>query len=33
MITISIRYKGVNGSARAFAEEMTATGTVSAIRS
>ena len=33
MITINIRYKGVNGSARAFAEEMTATGTVSAIRS
>lgn len=32
MITIHIRYTGVNGSARAFAEEMTATGTVAAIR-
>ena len=33
MITINIRYKGDNGSARAFAEEMTASGTVAAIRS
>ncbi len=33
MITVNIRYKGVNGSARAFAEEMTASGTVAAIRS
>ena len=32
MITINIRYTGINGSARAFAEEMTATGTVAAIR-
>ena len=33
MITINIRYKGANGSARAFAKEMTASGTVDAIRS
>ena len=32
MITVSIRYTGADGSARAFAEEMTATGTVDAIR-
>ena len=32
MITVNIRYKGTNGSARAFAEEMTASGTVAAIR-
>ncbi|MBQ9061983.1 MAG: antibiotic biosynthesis monooxygenase [Eubacterium sp.] len=32
MITINIRYTGTDGSARAFAEEMTATGTVDAIR-
>ena len=30
-VTINLRYKGVN--ARAFAEEMTASGTVAAIRS
>ncbi len=33
MITINIRYSGENGAARAFAEEMTASGTVAAIRS
>ena len=33
MITVNIRYKGVKGSARAFAEEMTGNGTVAAIRS
>ena len=32
MITVNIRYKGENGSARAFADEMTASGTVAAIR-
>lgn len=32
MITITIRYTGSSGSARAFAEEMTASGTVAAIR-
>ena len=32
MITVNIRYTGNNGSARAFAEEMTASGTVTAIR-
>ena len=30
MITVNIRYTGINGRARAFAEEMTATGTVTA---
>ena len=33
MITIQIRYTGRHGSARAFAEEMISSGTVSAIRS
>ena len=33
MITVNIRYQGVNGAARAFAEEMTASETVAAIRS
>ena len=32
MITVNIRYTGNNGSARAFADEMTASGTVAAIR-
>ena len=32
MITVNIRYKGRDGSAKAFAEEMTASGTVAAIR-
>ncbi|MGX8705550.1 MAG: putative quinol monooxygenase [bacterium] len=32
MITVNIRYTGTNGSARAFAEEMVASGTVAAIR-
>ena len=32
MITVNIRYTGRNGGARAFAEEMTASGTVAAIR-
>jgi quinol monooxygenase YgiN len=32
MITINLRYTGRSGSARAFAEEMVSTGTVSAIR-
>lgn len=31
-ITINIYYTGVEGAARAFAEEMTASGTVAAIR-
>ena len=31
-LTINIRYTGSNGSARAFAEEMVATGIVEAIR-
>ena len=33
MITINIYYSGKNGAARAFAEEMASSGTVSAIRS
>ena len=32
-ITVNLRYTGKNGNARKFAEEMTAGGTVSAIRS
>jgi len=32
MITVNLRYTGSHGAARAFAEEMTATGTVAAIR-
>ncbi len=32
MITVNIRYTGRNGSARAFADEMIASGTVAAIR-
>ncbi|MBR1586395.1 MAG: antibiotic biosynthesis monooxygenase [Clostridia bacterium] len=32
MITVNIRYTGTNGSARAFADEMTASGTAAAIR-
>jgi quinol monooxygenase YgiN len=32
MITVNIRYSGTNGSARAFADEMAASGTVDAIR-
>ena len=32
MITVNIRYTGVNGSARAFVGEMIASGTVAAIR-
>ena len=32
MITVNIRYTGIGGNARAFAEEMTATGAVAAIR-
>ncbi len=32
MITVNIRYTGTNGSARAFADEMIASGTVAAIR-
>ena len=32
MITINIRYTGMNGSARAFAKEMVASGTVEAIK-
>ncbi len=32
MITVNIRYTGVNGSARAFAGEMMDSGTVAAIR-
>ena len=31
-ITVNLRYTGVNGAARKFAEEMTASGTVAAIR-
>ena len=31
-IVVNLRYKGKNGSARAFAEEMTSSGTVAAIR-
>ena len=32
MITVNLYYTGANGSARAFAEEMTGSGVVSAIR-
>ena len=32
MITVNLRYTGKNGNARKFAEEMTAGGTVAAIR-
>lgn len=32
MITVNLRYTGDGGAARAFAEEMTASGTVEAIR-
>lgn len=32
MITVNIRYTGSNGAARAFADEMTSSGTVAAIR-
>ena len=32
MITIHLYYSGKNGAARAFAEEMTASGTAAAIR-
>ena len=32
MITVNLRYTGTNGNARAFAEEMTASGTVDLIR-
>lgn len=32
MITVNIRYTGKDGAAKAFAEEMTAGGTVAAIR-
>ena len=31
-ITVNLRYSGKDGAARSFAEEMTATGTVAAIR-
>ena len=31
-ITVNLRYSGTNGNARKFAEEMTASGTVAAIR-
>ena len=31
-ITVNLRYTGTNGNARKFAEEMTASGTVAAIR-
>ena len=31
-VTVNIRYSGMNGNARKFAEEMTAGGTVTAIR-
>ena len=31
-ITVNLRYTGKNGAARAFAEEMTSSGTVTAIR-
>ena len=33
MITVNLRYKGTKGSAKAFADEMTASGTVDLIRS
>ena len=32
MITVNLYYTGINGSARAFAEEMVSSGTVAAIR-
>ena len=32
MITVNLRYTGTNGNARAFVEEMTASGTVCLIR-
>lgn len=32
MITVNLRYSGKNGNARKFAEEMTSSGTVEAIR-
>ncbi len=32
MITVNIRYTGTNGAARAFADEMTVSGTVKAIQ-
>ena len=32
MITVNLRYTGKGGNARAFAEEMTSSGTVAAIR-
>ena len=32
MITVNIRYTGTGGAAKAFVEEMTASGTVAAIR-
>ena len=32
MITVNLRYTGKNGNARKFAEEMTSSGTVAAIR-
>lgn len=32
MITINIRYTGTGGAARAFAQEMTASGTAAAVR-
>lgn len=32
MITVNLRYTGTNGNARAFAEEMMASGTVNLIR-
>ena len=32
MITVNLYYTGTNGAARAFAEEMTRSGVVSAIR-
>ena len=32
MITVNLRYTGTNGNARAFAKEMTASGTVDLIR-
>ena len=33
MITVNLRYKGTNGSAKAFAEAMISSGTVDVIRS
>jgi quinol monooxygenase YgiN len=32
MITVNLRYTGINGNARAFAEEMVSSGNVAAIR-